>query len=261
MKRIIPSFDLRRSFVAGFFVLIIIGAGLPVRAQKVTNVVIVHGAFADGSGFAAVYNILTGKGYHVTIVQNPCTSLEDDVGATKEALSRQDGPVILVGHSWGGTVITEAGVAPNVAGLVYLEGFLLEAGETTAQLFSFAPPAKEAGMLEPDRYGWIFYPKDKYHMGFAGDLSAEKADFMYMSQVPIAAKCFTTPVTQAAWKDKPAWAVIATGDKSINPVILKHMADRAHATVTEVKSSHVVYISQPEKVAEVIEAAAKGSVK
>ena len=243
----------------GVLALMLACVQLNLHAQKVNNIVIVHGAFADGSGFEDVYKILTKKGYHVTIVQNPCSSLEDDVAATNEVLNKQDGPAILVGHSWGGTVITQAGISPKVAGLVYIEGFLLDVGETTAQLGSSEPAAKEAGALTPDENGWIFYPKEKYHMGFAGDLSTEKTAFMYDSQVPITVKCFTTPVTAAAWKNKPSWAVIASDDKSINPLILRSMARRAGATVTEMKASHVVYISQPAKVASVIEAAAKGS--
>ena len=232
-----------------------------LNAQRVNNIVIVHGAFADGSGFEDIYNILTKKGYHVSIVANPCSSLEDDVAATNEVLNKLDGPAILVGHSWGGTVITQAGVSSKVAGMVYIEGFLLDVGETTAQLGASEPPAKEAGMLTPDENGWIFYPKEKYHMGFAADLSSEKVAFMYDSQVPITVKCFTTPVTAAAWKNKPSWAIIASDDKSINPLILRSMARRAGAIVTELKASHVVYMSQPKKVAEVIEAAAKGSSK
>ena len=233
-----------------------------VQAQDtgpVKNIVIVHGAFADGSGFEDVYKILTKKGYRVTIVQNPCSSLEDDVSATNQILNRQDGPAILVGHSWGGTVITQAGASSKVAGLVYLEGFMPEVGETTGQLAQSEPALKEAGALLPDENGLLYYPKEQFHKGFAGDLSKEKSDFMYDSQVAIAVKCFTTPVTAAAWKTKPSWAVVGIDDKSINPIILRKMYKRAGATVTELKASHVVYMSQPKKVAEVIEAAAKGS--
>jgi pimeloyl-ACP methyl ester carboxylesterase len=237
--------------------------GLPENAlaQKINNIVIVHGAFADASGFEDVYKILIKKGYNVSMVQNPCSSLEDDVAATNEVIDRQDGPVILVGHSWGGTVITQAGVSSKVVGLVYIEGFMLEVGETSAQLAGSEPPAKEAGALMPDANGWIYYPKEKYHMGFCADLSKEKSDFMYDSQLPITLKCFTAPVTEAAWKSKPSWAVVSTGDKSINPVILRKMYKRAGAVVTEINASHVVYMSQPKKIADVIEAAAMGSVK
>lgn len=244
-----------------FFILLMIIAIPASIAQKINNIVIVHGAFADGSGFEDVYKILTQKGYHVTIVQNPCSSLEDDVAATNNILSKQDGPAILVGHSWGGIVITQAGNSSKVAGLVYIEGFLPEVGETAAQLASSEAAAKEAGALVPDETGWIYYPQEKYHMGFCADVSDEKAAFMFDSQVPITLKCFTTPVTEAAWKNKPSWAIVATDDKSLNPILLKKMAKRAGAPVTEIKASHVVYISQPQKVAEVIEAAAMSAVK
>ncbi|MBC7935570.1 MAG: alpha/beta hydrolase [Rhizobacter sp.] len=233
-----------------------------VNAQapdKVKNVILVHGAFADGSGWEEVYNILTKKGYNVTIVQNPCSSLEDDVAATNKALERQDGPSILVGHSWGGTVITQAGLSPKVVRLVYINAFVPEVGETAGQLASSEPAAKEAGALLPDENGWLWYPKDKFHMGFAGDISKQKSDFMYDSQVPITAKCFSTPVTVAAWKTKPSYAVVSTGDKSLNPIIERRMYKRAGSIVTEINASHVVYISQPKKIASVIEAAARGT--
>ncbi|MBC7866100.1 MAG: alpha/beta hydrolase [Gloeobacteraceae cyanobacterium ES-bin-316] len=229
--------------------------------QKVKNIVLVHGAFADGSGWEEVYNILTKKGYNVTIVQNPCSSLEDDVAATNQALERQDGPSILVGHSWGGTVITQAGLSPKVLRLVYINAFVPEVGETAGQLASSEPAAKEAGVLLPDENGWLWYPKDKFHLGFAGDISKQKSDFMYDSQVPITVKCFTTPVTIAAWKTKPSYGIVSTGDKSLNPIIERRMYKRAGSIVTEINASHVVYISQPKKVAEVIEAAAMGIVK
>lgn len=239
----------------------LIASNVKAFGQKVRNIVIVHGAFADASGFEDVYRILTKKGYRVTLVQNPCSSLEDDVAATNQALDRQDGPAILVGHSWAGTVITQAGVSPKVAGLVFIEGFMLEAGETTAQLSASEPALPEGGALVPGADGWIFYPKDKYHMGFCADLPGAKSEFMYDSQVPITLKCFITPVTAAAWKTKPSWAIVSTGDKSINPVLLKKMYSRAGATITEINASHVVYISQPKKVAEVIESAAMNAIK
>ena len=244
------------------FVFCIMGIRQTVNAQapeKVKNIILVHGAFADGSGWEEVYNILNKKGYNVTIVQNPCSSLEDDVATTNQALERQDGPSILVGHSWGGTVITQAGLSPKVVRLVYINAFVPEVGETAGQLASSEPAAKEAGVLLPDENGWLWYPKDKFHMGFAGDISKEKSDFMYDSQVPITAKCFSTPVTVAAWKTKPSYAVVSTGDKSLNPIIERRMYKRAGSIVTEINASHVVYVSQPKKIAAVIEAAALGT--
>jgi pimeloyl-ACP methyl ester carboxylesterase len=250
------------SVALGLFLFCLSNIIQTVNAQvtvKVKNILLVHGAFADGSGWEEVYNILTKKGYNVTIVQNPCSSLEDDVAATNYALERQDGPAILVGHSWGGTVITQAGMSPKVIRLVYINAFVPEVGETAGQLASSEPPAKEAGVLHPDENGWLWYPKDKFHMGFAGDISKEKSDFMYDSQVPITVKCFSTPVTVAAWKTKPSYAVVSTGDKSLNPIIERRMYKRAGSIITEINASHVVYISQPKKIAAVIEAAATGA--
>ena len=226
------------------------------KAQTVKNVVLVHGAFADGSGYKALYTVLTRKGYHVTVVQNPLTSLEDDVTAVKVALDNQDGPAVLVGHSWGGAVITEAGNHPKVAALVYVAAFQPDKGETALQWLQTAPPAPENGVLPPDAKGIVYYDKAKYHAGFCADLSQEEADFMYASQGAFYAKGFTTPITQPAWKDKPTYGVVATEDKSIAPEIQRNMYKRSNTKVTEIKGSHVVFMSQPEKVAAVIIAAA-----
>ena len=226
------------------------------QAQPVKNVVLVHGAFADGSGYKALYTALTKKGYHVTVVQNPLTSLEDDVAATKLALDKQDGPTILAGHSWGGAVITEAGNHPNVVALVYIAAFQPGEGESALQWLQTAAPAPENGVLPPDDKGIVYYAKDKYHAGFCADLSKEEADFMYASQGAFYAKGFTTAITHPAWKDKPTYGIVATEDKSIAPEIQRNMYKRSNTKVTEVKGSHVIYISQPEKVAAVIIGAA-----
>ncbi|MCS3799070.1 alpha/beta hydrolase [Niastella sp. OAS944] len=228
----------------------------PVSAVK--NVVIVHGAFADGSGWENVYTILRSHGYNVTMVQNPLSSLEDDVAATQRALDKQDGPTVLVGHSWGGTVITAAGNTDKVASLVYVAAFAPDAGETTLDIIKKEPPAPENGILPPDEKGFVYYDKAKFHAGFAADVSKEKADFMYASQGPIAVKGFLTPVTTPAWKTKPAYAIVATDDKSINPSLQRMMYKRAGAVATEVKGSHVLFISNAAMVAQVIETAAKG---
>ena len=222
------------------------------------NIVLVHGAFADGSGWEAVYNILSRKGYNVTIVQNPLTSLEDDVAATNRILDKQDGPTVLVGHSWGGTVITDAGNSPKVVSLVYVAAFQPDEGESTLTLVTSAPPAPENGILQPDTAGFSYYDKAKFHAGFCADLPKEKADFMFASQGPLAGKAFTAVITKAAWKTKPSWAIVATADKSINPEIERRMYKRSNARVTELNGSHVIFISRPKEVAEVIEAAAKG---
>ncbi len=225
------------------------------RAAK--NIVIVHGAFADGSGFAKVYGILTKRGYKVTVVQNPLTSLQDDVDATLRVLDKQDGNVILVGHSWGGTVITEAGVHPKVAALVYIAAFQPDEGETTGQWAGSLPAAPENGILPPDEKGFVYFDQAKFHAGFAGDLPKELADFMCASQGPIAAGCFTAPVKAAAWKKKPSYGIVATEDKAINPDIERNMYKRSGARITEIKGSHVVFISQAGAVADVIMKAAE----
>lgn len=223
----------------------------------IKNIVLVHGAFADGSGYKGVYEHLTQQGYNVTIVQNPLTSLQDDVKATHAVLDAQDGSVILAGHSWGGTVITEAGNHPNVAGLVYIAAFQPDSNESTLQWFQTAPPAPENGILPADDKGIVYYDKAKFHEGFCGDLTKEQAEFMYASQGAFYGECFVTPVTQAAWRNKPSFAVIATDDKSINPDIQRNMYQRSNTKVTEIKGSHAVYISQAQKVAAVIADAAK----
>lgn len=226
-------------------------------AAPIKNVVLVHGAFADGSGWKALYEILTKKGYNVSIVQNPLSSLEDDVAATNVVLDRQDGPTVLVGHSWGGSVITQAGNHPKVVALVYVAAFQPDNGETTVQWLQTAPPAPENGVLPPDDKGIVYYDKAKFHAGFAGDLSKEDADFMYASQGAFYAKGFGTPITKAAWRDKPSYAVVATADKSIAPEIQRAMYKRSNTKVTEIKGSHVVFMSQPAKVADVIIEASK----
>ena len=224
--------------------------------KKKINIVLVHGAFADGSGWKALYNVLTPKGYHVAVVQNPLTSLEDDVTATKVVLDKQDGPTILVGHSWGGAVITEAGNHPKVAGLVYVAAFQPDQGESALQWLQTAPPAPENGVLPPDDKGIVYYDMAKYHAGFCADISKEEADFMSASQGAFYAKGFTTPITRAAWKDKPTYGIVATEDKSIAPEIQHTMYKRSNTKVSEVKGSHVIFMSQPEAVADVIETAA-----
>jgi len=220
--------------------------------SAVKNVVLVHGAFADGSGWRALYDVLTKKGYNVTVVQNPLTSLEDDVNATHVILDKQDGPVILVGHSWGGAVITEAGNHPKVVALVYVAAFQPDKGESALQWLQTAPPAPENGVLPPDEKGIVYYDKAKYHAGFCADISKEEADFMYASQGAFYAKGFTTPITHAAWNDKPAYGLVATEDKSIAPVIQHNMYKRSNTKVTEIKGSHVIFMSQPEAVAKTI---------
>lgn len=241
--------------------LIISLTNLNAQSMKVKNVVLVHGAFADGSGWKGIYEILTQKGYTVTIVQNPLSSLEDDVEATNLVLDQQDGPTILAGHSWGGAVITEAGVHLKVAGLVYVAAFQPDLGESAFTWFSSMPPVAENGVLPPDEKGFVYYSKEKYHAGFCADLHKKESEFMYASQGAFAGKSFATPLTQAAWKSKPSFAVLATEDKSIRPEIQEKMYQRSNTKVTKVKGSHAVYISQPEAVAKVIIEAAENASK
>ena len=228
---------------------------MSTNGQEIKNVVLVHGAFADGSGWRGVYDKLTSRGFRVSIVQNPLTSLEDDVAATSRVLDLQDGPTILVGHSWGGTVITEAGVHPNVAGLVYVSALAPDTGETTSQQYEgFGPTPDFVIDVVEDGYGFLNH--DKFKAGFAADASDADAAFLRDSQVPINMSVFGTPVKSAAWHDKPSWAVIATEDKSFDQAMLQHMAQRAGAKVTNVSASHDLFITQAGVVADVIANAA-----
>lgn len=225
--------------------------------QAVKNVVLVHGAFADGSGWRGVYDELTGRGYKVTIVQNPLTSLADDVAATKRILDRQDGPTILVGHSYGGTVITEAGIDPKVAGLVYVSALAPDVGESTGYQFKDIPPPPEF-VIEAQEDGFGFVNLEKFKIGFAGDTTDADAAFLRDSQVPINMSIFDTKVSHAAWRIKPSWAIVATQDKAIDPKLLRHTAERIGARIEEVQASHVPFLTQPKAVAEVIDRAARG---
>ena len=220
------------------------------------NVVLVHGAFADGSGWRGVYDELTERGYRVTIVQNPLTSLADDVASTQRVLDRQNGPTILVGHSWGGTVITEAGMHSNVVGLVYVSALAPDAGESTAQQYQGFAATPEF-VIDTHKDGFGFLSLDRFKAGFAHDVSDANAAFMRDSQVPINMSVFETKVKNAAWRTKPSWAVIATEDKAFDQAMLVHMAERIGANITRVSASHAVFMTQPKVVAGTIDRAAK----
>lgn len=224
------------------------------------NVVLVHGAFVDGSGWRGVYDDLTSRGYRVTVVQNPLTSLADDVAATNRALALQDGPTVLVGHSWGGTVITEAGVHPKVVGLVYVSALSPDAGEATAsQYVGYTTPPEFVIETSSDGFGILSHKLFK--AGFAADASDADAAFMRDMQVPINMSSFETKLKNAAWRTKRSWAVIATDDKAFDQRMLDAMAKRIGASVTKVKASHAVFMTQPKAVADVIDKAAKEAVR
>jgi len=232
------------------------------QSVRVKNIVLVHGALVDASTWRGVYNILTAKGYHVTLVQNPLTSLDADVDAVNKVLAKEDGPVILVGHSWAGAVITQAGVDDKVAGLVYIAAFAPDAGESAFKQFSSAPASPENCLMKPDADGNIYGDKAKFRAGFAADVPADLVGFMYASQIPVNVKALGANLTAAAWKTKPSWAIVPTADKSINPVIERAAYARAHSKVTEIAgASHCVYISHAAEVAKVIEDAANHSIK
>jgi pimeloyl-ACP methyl ester carboxylesterase len=224
------------------------------------NIVLVHGGFVDGSGWEGVYSILKKDGYNVSIVQNPTISLKDDVAATKRILAAQDGPAILVGHSYGGAVITEAGNDPKVAGLVYITAFAPDKGESVATLIQNPPPGAPVPPILPPQDGYLFLDRAKFPASFAADVNAEKAAFMADSQVPWGVEALNGKNSEPAWKAKPSWYLIVTDDKMIPPDAQRSMSKRAGSTVAEVKGSHAIYVSQPEAVAALVEKAAK-SVK
>jgi len=220
-------------------------------------IALVHGGFVDGSGWEEVYRILTKDGYDVRIVQNPTTSLADDVAATKRVIAEQKAPVILVGHSYGGAVITEAGNDPSVAGLVYIAAFAPDHGESVATLIKDPPPGAPVPPILPPQQGFLELDRAKFAASFAADVTPEKAEFMANSQVPWGLDALNGAVTQPAWKSKPSWYLVATDDRMIPPPAQRVMSKRAGSTVVEVKGSHAVYVSQPEAVAQLIKNAAR----
>jgi pimeloyl-ACP methyl ester carboxylesterase len=227
-------------------------------ATPVKNIVLVHGGFVDGSGWEGVYKNLTEKGYHVTVVQNPTISLADDVAVTKRAIDAQDGPVILVGHSYGGVVISSAGDDPKVAGLVYICAFAADTGDSVLSLLKNAPADSPAPPILPPQDGFLFLDRQKFAASFAADVKPETADFMANSQVPWALAAASGGATAAAWKTKPSWYLLTTEDHMIAPELQRFMSKRAGSKVVEIKGSHAIYVSQPDAVATLIEKAAKG---
>jgi pimeloyl-ACP methyl ester carboxylesterase len=226
--------------------------------EGVKNVVLVHGGFVDGAGWQGVYDLLKRDGYNVAVVQNPTTSLADDVAVTKGTLAAQDGPVILVGHSYGGVVITEAGNDPKVVGLVYIAAFAPDAGESVSALIRNPPPGAPVPPILPPQDGFLFLDRSQFRASFAADVSADAAAFMADSQVPWGLEALNGAVSEPAWKSKPSWYLVATDDRMIPPDAQRAMSKRAGSTVAEVKGSHAVYVSQPQAVAEIIAKAAHG---
>ncbi|HEY1676697.1 MAG TPA: alpha/beta hydrolase [Candidatus Sulfotelmatobacter sp.] len=229
----------------------------PAPVGSVKNIVLVHGAATDGSGWRGVHDILTKDGYRVSVVQQPLTSLADDVAATKRVIDRQDGPVILVGHSYGGIVITVAGADPKVKALVYVAALQPEVGETANRLAASIPGTTPSGDVQVTKDGFLFVDPTKFASDVAADLPAAQAKYMADSQMPVASAAFDTAVTIAAWHDKPTYGIVATDDRVLNPRLAHWMYKRSRAQVSEVKASHLVYISQPDAVARVIEIAAR----
>ena len=225
---------------------------------NVKNVVLVHGGFVDGAGWGSVYKILKKSDYYVSIVQNPTTSLQDDVAATRRVLATQDGPAILVGHSYGGAVITEAGRDPHVAALVYITAFAPDAGESVATLIKNPPPGAPVPPILPPQDGYLLLDKSKFHTSFAADVDPETAAFMADSQVPWGMGALSGAISEPAWRTKPSWYLVVTEDQMIPVAAQRLMAKRAGATIVEVKGSHAIYVSQPAVVAALIERAAKG---
>ena len=223
------------------------------------NVVLVHGGFVDGSGWEGVYRALRQEGFTVSIVQNPTISLADDVKATRRVVASQNGPVILVGHSYGGAVITEAGNDPKVVGLVYIAAFAPDEGESVSALIKNPPPGAPVPPILPPQEGYLLLDKAKFPASFAADVEPDRAAFMADAQVPWGLEALGGTISEAAWKAKPSWYLVATDDRMIPPDAQRFMSQRAGATVVEVRGSHAIYVSQPAAVAALIVEAAKGS--
>jgi len=231
--------------------------GTPSSAAR--NVVLVHGGFVDGSGWEAVYRALRSNGLTVSVVQNPTISLAEDVNATRRVVAAQNGPVILVGHSYGGAVITEAGNDPKVVSLVYIAAFAPDKGESVSTLIKDPPPGAPVPPILPPQDGYLFLDKEKFAASFAADVDPERAAFMADAQVPWGLEALSGTISEPAWRSKPSWYMVATDDRMIPPPAQRFMSKRAGATVVEVAGSHAIYVSQPAAVAGLITKASKGT--
>ncbi len=241
---------------------LVFGIRVPIMAAPVRNIVLVHGAWVDGSGWKPVYDILIKDGYRVTLVEKPLTGFANDVAATRRVLDLQDGPTVLVGHSYGGSVITEAGIHPSVVALVYVAAHAPDAGEDESDLGKRMPSftQKQAGAIKKTSDGYTYLERSLFPRDFAADLTLADATFEARSQILTAASVFSTPLTHAAWRSKPTWAIVAGADKIINPDLERWYYKRAHSVTTVLPgASHSVYESRPQAVAHVIEEAAKHS--
>lgn len=227
--------------------------------SAVRNVVLVHGGFVDGSGWEGVYNALRRDGFAVSVVQNPTISLAGDVDATRRVVAAQDGPVILVGHSYGGAVITEAGNDPKVVGLVYIAAFAPDRGESVSTLIKDPPPGAAVPPILPPKDGYLLLDKGKFAASFAADVDPELAAFMADAQVPWGLEALSGTISEPAWRSRPSWYLVATDDRMIPPPAQRFMSARAGATVVEVAGSHAIYVSQPAAVAKLIVEAAEAS--
>jgi pimeloyl-ACP methyl ester carboxylesterase len=225
-------------------------------APALPNVVLVHGGFVDGSGWRGVYDLLTRDGYQVSVVQNPTLSLEGDAAEARMMIDAQDGPVVLVGHSYGGAVITEAGTNDNVAALVYISAFMPDAGESVNTLLAGFPHDAPQPPILPPKDGFLFLDREKFHASFAGDLPADVAAFMADSQVPWGVDALSGQISTPAWRTKPSWYLLTTEDKMIPPPAQRIMSERAGSMTVEVPASHSVYVSQPAAVCACVEQAA-----
>jgi pimeloyl-ACP methyl ester carboxylesterase len=223
----------------------------------IKNIVLVHGGFVDGSGWQGVYKILKGDGFNVSIVQNPTLSLADDVAVTKRAIAASDGPVILVGHSYGGAVVSEAGTDPKVKGLVYIAAFAPDQGESVSSLIANPAPGAPVPPILPPQNGFLFLDRSKFAASFAADVAPELAAFMADSQVPWGVEALGGAISKPAWRGKPSWYLVATDDKMIPPPAQRLMAKRAESKVVEAAASHSVYVSKPKVVADLIAQAAR----
>jgi pimeloyl-ACP methyl ester carboxylesterase len=229
-----------------------------MASASAVSLVLVHGGFVDGGGWERLYKLLRNDGYPVSVVQNPTVSLAGDVAATKLVLAAQARPVILVGHSYGGVVITEAGTDPKVAALVYIAAFAPDRGESVASLIKDPPPGAPVPPILPPQNGYLFLDKAKFHAAFAADVDADRAAFLADAQVPWGVEALGGTVSAPAWKTKPSWYLVASEDRMIPPAAQRFMAQRAGSTVVEARGSHAIYESQPSAVAALIAAAAKG---